>query len=105
MAVDTTFRPHKYARVLDVAGTRPRSVPTTPPPAAPAPAAPRFLARLGPYSQEFLARPLSADEQAAVVWADAPPDTVPLYFFHDRMVVFVRRADLRPCDPSWPPLP
>lgn len=101
----STFRPQKYARVLETGGTRPRSVPTTPPPANAPTGAPRFLARLGPYSQEFLARPLTTDEHAAVVWADAPPDTVPLFFFHDRMVVFVRRGDMRPCDPAWLPFP
>jgi len=55
-----------------------------------------YLARLGPYSQEFLARPLTPVEQAASAWADAPDDVVPLLFLEDRIVYYVKKCDIRP---------
>jgi len=56
----------------------------------------RYLARLGPYSPEFLARPLTAAEKATNNWANAPDDVVPLFFIDDRIIYYVRKTDVRP---------
>jgi len=56
----------------------------------------RYLARLGPFSQEYLARPLTPAEQATSVWTDAPDDCIPLFFLDDRIIYYVHKRDVRP---------
>lgn len=67
----------------------------------------RFWARLGPYSLDYPARSLTEEELTSLGRRSFDDGTVPLFFFGDRMIAFVRRCDIRPwdaeaCPPEFP---
>jgi len=84
-------RPQKYARMHDSSPRARHSVAQTSETQQQC-----YLARLGPFSPEFLARSLTPAEQATINWADAPDDVVPVFFLEDRIIYYVHKTDLRP---------